>query len=66
MVSLSKNGRRGGDGEGNRGNLHASTLVPAPPVRFARLPMAVSERLCWRPIQARAISQTACEARGRP
>lgn len=39
MVSLSKNGRRGGhgddgDGEGNRGNLRASTLgtleVPAP------------------------------------
>jgi hypothetical protein len=35
MVSLSKNGRRGGDGEGNRGNLHASTLgtleVPSTP-----------------------------------
>jgi hypothetical protein len=33
---------------------------------FARLRMAVSERLRWRPIQARAISQTAFEAWGRP
>ncbi|MGH8575727.1 MAG: hypothetical protein ACREXX_19820 [Gammaproteobacteria bacterium] len=34
MVSLSKNGRRRGNGEGNQGNLRASTLatleVPAP------------------------------------
>ena len=34
MVSLSKNGRRGGNDEGNQGNLSASTLgtleVPAP------------------------------------
>jgi hypothetical protein len=36
------------------------------PFAFARLRMAVSERLCWRPIQARAISQTAFEAWGRP
>ena len=28
----------------------------------SRLRMAVSERLCWRPIQALAISQTAFEA----
>jgi hypothetical protein len=34
------------------------------PFAFARLRMAVSERLCWRPIQARAISQTAFEAWG--
>jgi hypothetical protein len=36
------------------------------PFAFAPLGMAVSERLCWRPIQARAISQTAFEAWGRP
>jgi hypothetical protein len=36
------------------------------PFAFARLRMAVSERLCWRLIQLRAISQTALEAWGRP
>ena len=52
--------------------LSRTRLRPAPersrvhPFAFARLRMAVSERLCWRPIQARAISQTAFEAWGKP
>jgi hypothetical protein len=34
------------------------------PFAFARLRMVMSERLCWRPIQPRAISQTVFEAWG--
>jgi hypothetical protein len=45
---------------------HGAREVPGPPVRFARLQMAMPEGLCWRPIQARAISQTAFDAWGRP
>ena len=44
---------------------HRAREVPVHPFAFARLRMAVSERLCWRPIQARVISQTAFEASGR-
>jgi hypothetical protein len=54
-------------GEQVRANLANQTFAnPAPsraPERSTRSPararMAVSDRLCWRPIQARAISQTA-------
>jgi hypothetical protein len=43
---------------------HGAREARVHPFAFARLRMAVSERLCWRPIQPRAISQTAFEARG--
>ena len=46
---------------------HGAREVPGLPIRLRVLANGpVSERLCWRPIQARAISQTAFEAWGRP
>jgi hypothetical protein len=45
---------------------HGAREIRVHPFAFARLQMAVSEGLCSRPIQARAISQTAFEAWVRP
>ena len=61
---------RAGSREPPRNQTFTNPLRTAPersrvhPFAFARLRMAVSERLFWRPIQARAISQTAFEAWG--